>query len=336
MVQDDLPIQEQTMELGGMHHVTAVTAHAARNLAFYTRTLGMRLVKRTVNQDDVTAYHLFYGDAEGRAGSDLTFFDWPYAAERHHGPGTVVRTMLRVSGRTALEWWADRLSRDGIPHDPITELHGRAVLPFADFEGQALAFINDEGMGEGTPWAHSDVPPEHGVRGLGPVLLAAPTLEPTARLLRDILNFREAGRYEVVTASADNASSTSLPVHVFATGPGGPSAEVHVVVDSVSPRGRVGRGGVHHVAFRTSSVEEHEAWRERLASARVGVTPVIDRFYFRSLYFREPGGVLFEIATDGPGFAVDEPMDKLGDHLSLPPFLEARRAEIEAGLTPLN
>jgi glyoxalase family protein len=324
------------MELGGLHHVTAVTAHAARNLAFYTRTLGMRLVKRTVNQDDVTAYHLFYGDAVGHAGSDLTFFDWPYAAERQHGPGTVVRTVLRVTGRAALEWWSERLSRDGIPHDPITELNGRAILPFADFEGQALAFVDDGGEGEGTPWTQTDVPPTHGVRGLGPVLLAAPALEPTARLLRDILNFREAGTYEVPTARGDNASGASLPVHVFATGPGGASAEVHVVVDSVSPRGRVGRGGVHHVAFRTASSEEHEAWHERLASARIGVTPVIDRYYFRSLYFREPGGVLFEIATDGPGFAVDESIDQLGEHLSLPPFLEPRRAEIEASLTPLN
>jgi len=333
------------MELGGIHHVTAVTAHAARNLAFYTRTLGMRLVKRTVNQDDVTAYHLFYGDATGTAGSDLTFFDWPYAAERHHGPGTVVRTMLRVTGREALEWWAARLSHDGIAHDGIVEVYGRAVLPFADFEGQALAFVDDGGVGGGTPWTQSDVPSEHGVRGLGPVLLSATALDPTARLLRDILNFREAGSYEV-SAAVDAASgapstnatrpSATLPVHVFETGPGGPAAEVHVVVDPVSPRGRVGRGGVHHVAFRTTSAETHEAWHERLVSARVGVTPVIDRYYFRSLYFREPGGVLFEIATDGPGFAVDEPLDHLGDQLSLPPFLEGRRAEIEAGLTPLS
>jgi glyoxalase family protein len=320
------------MQLSGMHHVTAVTAQATQNLAFYTQTLGLRLVKRTVNQDDVSSYHLFYGDAVGSAGSDITFFDWPHAAERHHGSGSVICTGFRVNGRAALAWWADRFVALGVAHQAIVEWNGRAVLPFSDFEGQALALVDDGGHGLATPWDHTDVPVQFGLRGLGPPLLCVTELEPTARVLCDVLNFRQSGSYELVATDVTDAR----PVHVFETGDGGASAEIHVVHDPSAPRGRVGRGGVHHIAFRTPSVDEHTAWRERIAGAHIGVTPVIDRYYFRSLYFREPSGVLFEIATDGPGFDVDEPVTALGEHLSLPPFLESRRNEIESMLQPLG
>jgi glyoxalase family protein len=329
-----MPVLHDRDELTGLHHVTAVTGDARANLSFYTQQLGMRLVKKTVNQDDTSAYHLFYADARGTPGTDLTFFDWPNTRARRHGPGTIGATGLRVAGTATLEWWARRLDAAGLARDDIIDRNGRASLRFTDPEDQVLTLVDDGGQEGGIPWEHSPVPPEHAVRGLGPILLTETALDPTASFLTSVMGFREAGRYSDVMPELA-AGAGPVEVFVFAVGSGGTGAEVHIAIAPGTPRGLVGRGGVHHVAFRVADDERHTAWQHHLAQLGIGVTPVIDRFYFRSLYFREPGGVLFEIATDGPGFAADERPEALGESLALPPFLEPHRAEIEAGLAPL-
>jgi glyoxalase family protein len=315
------------MQLEGIHHVTAVTGNASHNIAFYTQVLGMRLVKKTVNQDDVEAYHLFYGDEIGHAGTELTFFDWPQSGPNRHGTGTISTIAFGVHGRDALERWAQRLADFNVDHDSIQTRgeDGRAVLAFRDPEGQRLELVDDGGKLGGIPWMKSPVPPEMAIRGLYAVRFTVRQIEPTARLLTQTLGFRQRETYQLAQQS----------VTVFEVGPGGPGAEVHLEVQPALLHGRVGIGGVHHVAFRTPNEEQHRQWRERLVSAGSQVTPVIDRYYFRSIYFREPGGILCEIATDGPGFATDEDPAHLGEHLALPPFLEPHRKEIEAHLKPI-
>lgn len=314
------------LELGGIHHVTAVTGHAAGNVRFYTQVLGLRLVKKTVNQDDVTAYHLFYGDEVGSPGTEVTFFDWPDAGPNRPGTGEVATIALRVHGDAALQFWAERLARAGVQHRGVETYGGRGMIRFTDPEGQRLALVDDGGAPAGVPWRGSPVPAAYAIRGIAFVTLVVRALEPTETVLGDVLGFRRAGTVEL----------DGRHLVVFSTAAGGPGAEVHVDVRPDLPRARTGIGGVHHVAFRTPTDEEHRRWRERVATAGLAVTPVIDRYYFRSLYFREPGGILFEIATDGPGFAVDEDPAHLGERLALPPFLEPYRAQIEAGLRPLE
>ncbi len=309
------------MQLTGIHHLTAVTARAAENVAFYTGTLGLRLVKKTVNQDDVSAYHLFYADGRASPGSDITFFDWP-AAREGRGSNSVCRTHLRVAG--GLDWWHGRLTRAGIACAAPEIRDGRETLAFADPEGQRLALVDDGGVGPAHPYERSAVPDERQIRGLGPITLAVPQPERTTSVLREVLGMRRDRTFDTPEG----------PVAVFAMGPGGPAAEVQVIADPSAPA-RAGAGGVHHVAFRIPDAD-YGAWAERLRAARVPTSGPVDRYYFRSLYFREPNGILFEIATDGPGFTADEPLATLGERLSLPPFLEPRRAEIEAGLEPLH
>jgi len=313
--------------LAGLHHVTAISADIRRNYSFYTRILGMRLVKRTVNQDDTGAYHLFYADGVGTPGSDLTFFDWPLAPEQR-GTHSIIRTMLRVQGAASLEWWANRLRTAGVAIGEIVERDGRLTLDLTDPEGQRLALINDGGSGSFVPWHGSPVPPEYQIRGLGPVVLSVPRLGPTDAVLRMVLGMQQQRTYVQSDVSPD-------PIHVYAMGDGGPAAEVHVVVQPHLPPAYPGAGGVHHVAFRVRTVAEHEAWARRLRELRIPNSGIVERYYFRSIYFREPNGILFELATDEPGFTVDEPADALGERLALPPFLEPYRAEIEAGLKPL-
>ena len=312
------------MQLTGIHHLTAVSADAPGNRAFYTGPLGMRLVKKTVNQDDVRAYHLFYADGKASPGSDLTFFDWP-APREQRGAHSITRTGLRVAGEDTLRWWKERLAQSGVKAGEIVTRDGRRTLDFEDAEGQRLALIDDEGKGASNPWAKSPVPAQHQIRGLGPIVMSVPDIGMTDMLLTGVTNMRRAREY-------DNAG---VPVHVYEMGEGGPAAELHVAVTPDLPVAVQGAGAVHHVAFRTPDNAQYDAWAERLAKLRIPNSGKVDRFYFRSLYFREPSGVLFEIATDGPGFAADEPEDKLGEKLALPPFLEGRRKEIEAGLKPL-
>jgi glyoxalase family protein len=322
------------MHLTGIHHLTAVSASIRENYRFYTRTMGMRLVKRSVNQDDVSAYHLFYADGAGTPGTDLTFFDWKMPRERR-GSHSITRTHLRVEGREALEWWKGRLDEMGVTsHESrvkeIEERDGRLVLDFEDPEGQRLSLIDDGGQGDPPrPWDRSPVPPPFQIRGLGPIVMAVPNLAPTEVILTRVAGMRQVREYRW-------GGATGATVHVFEMGKGGPHAELHVAVEPDLPQSRLGAGGVHHVAFRTPTEDEYHAWADRLETMRVPNSGEIDRYYFRSLYFREPNGVLFEIATDGPGFAVDEDPATLGDHVALPPFLEPRRDSIVAALEPID
>jgi glyoxalase family protein len=323
--------KDDAMQLTGIHHLTAISAKPRQNLAFYTGVLGMRLVKKTVNQDDVSAYHLFYADGKANPGTDLTFFDFPAAPERR-GTNAISRTGLRVSGENSLGYWRDRLKQaDGVTGD-VVEVDGRLTLPFEDSEGQRLVLVDDGGAGSASPWENSPVPVEHQIRGLGPIVLNVQDLGRTARVLTDIMNMRRMRDYA--------APDTPAQIHVFAMGEekGGnsPAAELHVIEGKGLPMAHQGAGGVHHVAFRTPDEVQYHAWTERLNEFSIRNSGEIDRFYFRSLYFREPNGILFEIATDGPGFATDEPMETLGEKLALPPFLEPRRKEIEAGLKPIG
>lgn len=316
------------MQLHGLHHVTAITANAARNVAFYTQLLGMRLVKKTVNQDDTSAYHLFYADANGSPGTDLTFFDWPNTAPNQNGSGSISRVALRVEDHEALNWWAQRLNNAGVPCHSATEENGNQVLRFMDPEGLELELNIDGGLPGGIPWYQSPVPSTIGIRGLHAVTLMTNDLEPLKEVLTQVLGFQ-------LVSQNTPASAADHRLAVFAVGDGGPGAEVRVESAPDLLPGRQGYGGVHHVAFRTPNNEEQLAWQQRIAHAGLNVTPVIDRYYFKSIYFRVPGGILFEVATDGPGFTADEEVEHLGERLALPPFLEPRRAQIEARLHPL-
>jgi glyoxalase family protein len=316
---------DHAMQLLGIHHLTAISAKPRENLAFYRGLLGMRLVKKTVNQDDVSAYHLFYADGKANPGTDLTFFDFPAAPERR-GSNSISRTGLRVAGENSLGYWRDRLKAVGGVTGEVVEVDGRLTLPFEDNEGQRLVLVDDGGAGPASPWQNSPVPPKHQIRGLGPIVLTVQDFSRTASVLTDIMNMRRIRDY----------AAHGAQVHVFAMGEGGPAAELHVLEDKGSAAARQGAGGVHHVAFRTPDETQYHAWTARLNELGVPNSGEIDRFYFRSLYFREPNGILFEIATDGPGFATDEPMETLGEKLALPPFLEGRRKEIEAGLKEIG
>ncbi|HEX6751862.1 MAG TPA: ring-cleaving dioxygenase [Longimicrobium sp.] len=316
------------MELTGIHHLTAISANIRENHRFYTQVMGMRLVKRSVNQDDVSAYHLFYADGAGSPGTDLTFFDWPVPPERR-GTHSISRTHLRVRGRDALEWWERRLREHGVSAREVGERDGRAVLDFEDPEGQRLSLVDDGGAGfDPVPWERSPVPTECQVRGLGPIVLSVPSITETDAVLTRALEMRRVRDY-----AHDSAQPN---VHVYEMGGGGPHAELHVAVQPDLPVARQGAGGVHHVAFRTPNEDEYHAWTARLNSLGIPNSGEIDRYWFRSLYFREPNGILFEIATDGPGFAVDEDASALGEKVVLPPFLEPHRAAIVANLKPID
>lgn len=316
-----------SLNLTGIHHLTAITADAPANLRFYTQKLGLRLVKKTVNQDDTSAYHLFYADGLASPGTDLTFFDWPVERERR-GTHAITQTGLRVAGEKSLDYWRSRLSAlPDIIVDDIAEIDGRISLTFEDPEGQRFRLVDDKGAGEVHSWERSPVPAEFQIRGLGPIIMSVPDLRRTERVLTEVMNCRRERDYP----SPDGFGH----MHVFAMGEGGPSAELHVAVQPELPVARQGAGAAHHVAFRTPNAEQLHEWTRRLSDAGLRSSGEVERYYFRSLYFREPGGILFEIATDGPGFSVDEPLETLGKSLSLPPFLEGQRASIEAGLKPL-
>ncbi|MDQ3813948.1 MAG: ring-cleaving dioxygenase [Armatimonadota bacterium] len=317
------------MELTGIHHLTAVSADIRENKRFYTQVLGMRLVKRSVNQDDVSAYHLFYADAVGSPGTDLTFFDWDLPREQR-GTHSITRTHLRVNGSTVLAWWAKRLPEQGVATSDITEHDGRLTLYFEDNEGQRLALIDDGGAGdEPQTWEYSPVPAEYQIRGLGPIMMSVPDISRTERVLIEVMNMRFAREYP----HPENPGHT---VRVYEMGAGGPHAELHVAIQPDLPFARLGAGGVHHVAFRVPDEEQYHAWFQRLNDFGIRNSGEIDRYYFRSLYFREPNGVLFELATDGPGFAADEDPETLGEKLALPPFLESQREAIVANLKPID
>lgn len=321
------------LELTGLHHVSAVTSDIEGNRDFYTRALGMRIVKKSVNQDATDVYHLFYADGLGTPGTDVTFFDFANTAPNHAGSGEIREIALRVSGADSLAYWQQRFDTLGIQHDALTTRAGRQALPFTDPEGQRLALIEDGGddasIAGGQPWELATVPVEHGIKGLGAISISTARPDATLRLLTGIMGFRVIDD----TPDADVPGDRTV---ILETGKGGPGGLFIVHVIPSAPHAHLGHGGVHHVAFRVSTFEEHDAWQRYLEEAGFQVTPVIDRFYFRAMYFREPGGVLYEISSDEPGFATDEPLASLGEKLALPPFFEDQRARIESRIRPLD
>jgi glyoxalase family protein len=321
------------MQLTGIHHLTAVSGNIRENRRFYTQTLGMRLVKRSVNQDDVKAYHLFYADSAGTPGTDITFFDWKVGPERR-GTHSIVQTAFRVAGEASIEWWKARFAELGVKAGEVHERDGRLTLDFEDGEGMRLALINGGGVhNQSVPYVASPVPAEHQMHGLGPITMSVPALQHTHDVLTQVMMLRPVREY---TRTTDAAGSKPHQVHVYEMGDGGPDAELHVAVQPELRQAQGGAGGVHHVAFRTPNETEYHEWTRRLTEFKQRHSGEVDRYWFRSLYFREPNGVLFEIATDGPGFAVDESAETLGEQVVLPPFLEPQRASILAGLVPLD
>ncbi len=321
-----------TLPLLGFHHLTAVSGRIRENKRFYTETLGMRLVKRSVNQDDTSAYHLFYSDRVGTPGNDMTFFDWSVPPEQR-GSHTITRTGLRVRDEASLVYWMGRLTAENVSHAGIVERDGRLLIDFEDPEGQRLALVADDGAGDpSTPWERSPVPAEHQIRGLGPITMTIPNLNGTDQVLQTVMSMQPVRDYP-------DPTSPEHRVHVYVMGDvetSEPHRELHVAVRPDLRPAYPGAGGVHHVAFRTPDEASYHAWTERLTQLGIRHSGEVDRYYFRSLYFREPNGILFEIATDGPGFAVDEPIETLGEDIALPPFLEPRRSHILAGLKPID
>lgn len=313
----------------GMHHVSSLSADATKNHDFYTRVMGLRLVKKSVNQDDPGMYHLFYADAHGTPGTDMTFFEMPHAARWRMGNNCISRVGMRVAGGDSLEYWMERLSEHGIAHHGVANRDGRQVLDFEDPEGHPVSLIDDDGRGVAHPWSLSTVSTEHQIRGLGYDVLTVPALAPTERFLTGALNMRRVRGYP-------NPDAPDTEVHVFEMGEGGADAEVHVAVRRDLEPMRYGAGGVHHLALRIPDEAAQRFWIDRLNSTGYPNSGAVDRYYFKSIYVREPNGILFELATDGPGFAVDEDASTLGERLALPPFLETRRENIEAHLHPIG
>jgi glyoxalase family protein len=309
-----------TMRENGIHHVTAIAGDARRNFEFYTRTLGLRFVKKTVNFDDPGTYHLYYGDESGRPGTILTFFPWQHVAPGRAGVGQAQETAFRVP-ETAIGYWTHRLVEKGVSHQAPSRRFGRSVLTFKDPDGMGLALVGVPGADAEPGWIGGEVPAEHAIRGLEGVTLMLDDVVPTGSILTDVLGFRETGRDgSLVRYSADASLGGTVDLRAA---PG------------FLP-GRMGAGSVHHVAFRAvDDSAQAEMVSRLLENHGLRTTEQKDRNYFRSVYFREPGGLLFEIATDAPGFAADEPVESLGQSLKLPGFLEPRRGQIEAALPEL-
>lgn len=301
----------------GLHHVTAISGDAQENLDFYVGVMGMRLVKRSVNQDSPGTYHLFYADAEGSPGTDLTFFPWPALLKGRRGAGVTVEVALAVPAGS-LGYWRERLAGSGITAgEPIVRFSEETLL-FEDPHGLSVALVATDDPRDSTPWAESPVPPQYQVRGLHVTRLVTRDLTATTQFIMGAMGYAR-------HAEEDGWQR-------FAVNGGGSGKWLDLREDREAPRGTWGVGSVHHVAFRVPDDDTELAVRGDVEEFRRNPTPVIDRFWFKSVYFKEPGGALFEIATDGPGFAVDESMETLGETLVLPPWLEPQRAEIEAAL----
>ena len=299
------------MRFEGIHHITLITGDAPRNVDFYTRVLGLRLVKKSVNQDDPTVYHLFYADEKGSAGSDITFFEYPNAPRGTAGAGMIHTIAWRVASTDALDFWADRLGGEGIEHKRVGDR-----VRFEDFEGMRYELAAVDTSDEPLVAEHPEIPAELALQGFDGVRAYARDPERSRSFLEDTLAFAPRG-----DASWEVRGDRRGSFYAYDEPPRGVA-------------GSPGAGTVHHVAW-ASPADDHEAWHERVAHAGVRPTPIIDRFYFRSIYFREPNGILFEIATIGPGFAVDEDPQNLGERLSLPPEYEHLREQVEPKLTPL-
>ncbi|MGX7419990.1 ring-cleaving dioxygenase [Carnobacterium gallinarum] len=310
--------------LKGIHHVTAMTSSAEKNYKFFTEVLGMRLIKKTVNQDDIQTYHTFFADDRGSAGTDMTFFDFPGIPKGIKGTDSISRTSFRVPTDAALDYWVDRFNEFDVKHDDIQERFGKKTLAFSDFDDQYYQLISDEfneGVPAGIPWQKGPVPYEFAIVGLGPVFLTVSALEPMKIMLQQIMEFTK--------VTEENG------FHLFEVGEGGNGAQVIVEERTDLNPAREGFGNVHHVAFRVADRAVLEEWIERIRSFNLPQSGYVDRFYFESLYVRV-GPILFEFATDGPGFMQDEPYETVGESLSLPPFLESQREYIESRVRPFN
>jgi glyoxalase family protein len=305
----------------GIHHVTAIATDPQRNADFYHVTMGLRLVKRTVNFDAPEVYHLYYGDEAGNPGTLITFFPWVGTPQGRRGTGQATVTSFSVPERS-LGWWKQRLERLGVEVAETTTRFEEDALSFPDPDGLLIELIAHADARRDAPWPSGPVPAEHQIRGLYGVTLCEEGYEATAGMLVDQLGFR------LVDEATDRFR--------FDTGAGGPGARVDLVCQPEAPRGLVAAGTVHHVAWRAPDRDTEAGWRGQLVGSGIDVTPIIDRQYFESIYFREPGGVLLEIATDPPGFTKDEPLLELGRALKLPPWLEPRRDEIARNLPDLK
>jgi glyoxalase family protein len=306
----EIPLSDR--KIPGIHHVTAIAGDPQQNIDFYTGVLGLRLIKLTINFDDPGTYHLYYGNENGSPGTILTFFPWPGAARGRLGTGqaTLVSFAIPVAG---LKFWMDRLSARKFAFDGPFPRFEEQVLTFADPDHLQIELIASAGGAE--PWRGGSVPAEHAIRGFHSITLSEEGHESTAALLTGVMGFRAAGE--------------SGNRFRYAVSEGGAGATIDLLCQPESPRGLISVGSVHHIAWRTPNDAEQREWRHEIAARGHNVTPVLDRNYFHSIYFRERGGVLFEIATDQPGFTVDEPVNELGKHLKLPAWLEPQRAQIE-------
>jgi glyoxalase family protein len=311
--------------LKGVHHVTAITSSAEKVYDFFTNVLGMRLVKKTVNQDDIQTYHLFFADDRGSAGTDMTFFDFPGMTKGVHGKNEISKTSFRVPNDAALAYWIKRFDNFKVAHTGVEEQFGKKTISFIDFDDQQYQLISDElnkGVASGTPWQKGPVPLEHAITGLGPVFVRISNFEALKAMLLSALKFKE--------------TAQEGAFHLFETGEGGNGASVIVEQNSEMPEARQGFGTVHHAAFRVEDTDELNEWIDWLNQIRLPNSGFVDRFFFQSLYARVAPQILFEFATDGPGFIGDEPYETLGEKLSLPPFLEPQRAAIEKMVRPID
>ncbi len=311
--------------LKGIHHVTAITSSAEENYKFFTYVLGMRLVKKTVNQDDIQTYHLFFADDKGSAGTDMTFFDFPNIPKGVHGTNEISKTSFRVPTDAALAYWVKRFDRLNIKHTGIKEQFGKQTLAFVDFDDQQYQLISDEhneGVASGTPWQDGPIPHEYAITGLGPIFVRVANFDYFKEMLEKVMLFTE------IAAEGD--------FHLFEVGEGGNGAQIIVEYNTILPAARQGFGTVHHAAFRVANRAVLNEWTERLEGLGFNTSGYVNRHFFESLYARVAPQILFEWATDGPGFMGDEPYETLGEKLSLPPFLEPKRAQIEGLVRPID
>lgn len=311
--------------LKGIHHVTAITSSAEKNYEFFTYVLGMRLVKKTVNQDDIQTYHLFFADDKGSAGTDMTFFDFPNIPKGVHGTNEIAKTSFRVPTDSALEYWVNRFDRLVVKHTGIKEQFGKKTLSFVDFDDQQYQLISDElneGITSGTPWQKGPIPLEFAITGLGPIFVRIADFNYFKEVLEKVMLFKEI--------------SQEASYHLFEVGEGGNGAQIIVEHNAELPNAHQGYGTVHHAAFRVEDRAVLDEWTQRFESFGFQTSGYVDRHFFESLYTRVAPQILFELATDGPGFMGDEEYETVGEKLSLPPFLEPKRAQIEKLVRPID
>lgn len=312
-------------QIRGIHHVTAITSSAEKIYRFFTNTLGLRLIKKTVNQDDIETYHLYFTDDLGSAGTDMTFFDFPGIPQGSKGTNTISRTSFRVKNDASLTYWIDRFNENQIDHGEIQERFGKKYIEFEDFDKQQYQLISDEenqGVASGTPWKKTDVPAEHALIGLGPVFVTVADFEHMQRVLVDVLGFK------LVDAEGS--------FHLFEVGEGGNGGSIIVEHRDDLPDAQEGFGNIHHLALRVADQDALRFWISKINQLQFPNSGFVERFYFESEYFRAAPHILFELATDGPGFLEDETYEAAGEKLSLPPFLEGKRKEIEEFVRPFD